>query len=333
MATKNMHMKSIHIILKWNDTDVFHISAPNTIIEHCKILNKYTDSDCFVWWGKVSSSGYLGIKIEDVDLINSQINSGIETLVFLYCPDTPVPSMHVGKLEEITIKNMAYDEHTPSYYRDLLNDYDIPYWFKISDITEVPLSNTLRDLEYMTGKVFDPVRVNFYPQKVYYKINQKIFLFPGLYKYLLEEKMVRCFKTGSTCARAHELEFNPKQVFVGCPFKPAYFNFYEYVIKPVCCESGYTTWIANEQFQNIDVMCKVCGGIQSSALAIIDITDWSANVLFELGLLYGLGKSVLIIKNSDTKMPVDLRGIEYVNYDMNNFNDAKKLIRKYLKEI
>ena len=70
---------------------------------------------------------------------------------------------------------------------------------------------------------------------------------------------------------------------------------------------------------------------ESSARAIIDITNWNANVLFELGLLYGLGKNVLLIKHDDGDAPVDLKGIEYVNYDMNNFDEAKKIIKSYME--
>ena len=323
--------RTIHIILKWNETEIFHTKAPDTILEHCHILNRFSEKDCYVWWGKISVSGYLGLDVTDVELINSQIEAGFETYIFLYCPDKAIPTMHVGRLEEISVDNKVNDMHTPSYYKDLITVYSIPFWFKLSDLTEVPFSNTLRDLEYLDGRTFDPVCVNFYPKKVYLKKTQKYFLTHNVYKHLLEGKMVRCFKTGGACVRTNELKYNPKQVFIGCPFKQAYFNLVEYVIKPVCNEFNYTTWIANEQFKNIDIMCKVCGGIQSSSMAIIDITNWNANVLFELGLLYGLGKSVLIIKNDNDEAPIDLRGIEYVQYDMNNFNAAKELIRKYLE--
>lgn len=328
-----MKKKTIHIILKWNEAAVFHSEAPDTILAHCQILKAFNKTDKYVWWGKVSVSGYLGLKKGDVESINLQIKEGIQTYIFLYCPDKPLATMHVGRLEEVTIEDKSRDIHTPSYYQDLIEKHPIPFWFKISDITELPISNILKNLEYEDGRIFDPVSVNFYPQKVFLKSKENYFLYSNLYEHILEGKMMRCFKTGGACTRVNEkeLKLNPNQVFIGCPFKKEYFNMVKYVIKPVCNELGYSTWIANEQFKNIDIMCKVCGGIQSSARAIIDITKWNANVLFELGLLYGLGKNVVLIKHDESDPPVDLQGIAYVDYDMNDFDDAKKIIKSYME--
>ena len=41
--------------------------------------------------------------------------------------------------------------------------------------------------------------------------------------------------------------------------------------------------------------------------------------------------NVLLIKHDDGDAPVDLKGIEYVNYDMNNFDEAKKIIKSYME--
>lgn len=324
-----MKKKAIHIILKWNEAAIFHSVAPDTILAHCQILKAFSKADKYVWWGKVSVSGYLGLKEDDLESINLQIKGKIPTYIFLYCPDKSFPTMHVGKLEEVSTEDKTFDIHTPSYYQDLKQKYSIPFWFKISDITELSLSSTLKKLEYENGRIFDPVSVNFYPQKIFLNSEENYFLYSNLYEHILEGKMMRCFKTGGACTR--DIEFNPKQVFIGCPFEPKYYNMVNYVIKPVCNKLGYSTWIANEQFKNIDIMCKVCGGIQSSARAIIDITNWNANVLFELGLLYGLGKNVLLIKHGEKDAPVDLKNIEYVNYDMNNFDEAKRIIESYMR--
>lgn len=54
--------KTIHIILKWNEAAIFHSEAPDTILAHCQILKIFSKTDKYVWWGKVSVSGYLGLK-------------------------------------------------------------------------------------------------------------------------------------------------------------------------------------------------------------------------------------------------------------------------------
>lgn len=324
--------KPIHVILKWNETSIFHEDAPDTILEHCKILNEchIQKKDMYVWWGKISVSGHLGMDYDDVNFINNQIKQGISTYLFLYCPDKIVPTMHVGNILEVSMENMCCSNQTPKYYKDLNKIYNIPFWFKLGDITKIPITDALKNLLYTNGQNFDPVCVNFYPQKVNLKQDINIFTKANLYQHLMEGIFMKCFKTGGVCTRSDKIKYNPNQIFIGCPFRKEYFNFINYVIKPVSSKLGYSTWIANESFKNIDIMCKVCGGIQSSAQAIIDITSWNSNVLFELGMLYGLGKNVLLIKHDDSDVPVDLKGIEYVEYDMNDFNGAKELLKKYL---
>jgi predicted nucleotide-binding protein len=51
-------------------------------------------------------------------------------------------------------------------------------------------------------------------------------------------------------------------------------------------------------------------------------------VLFELGLTYGLGKTAFIIEAREEDVPVDLRGIEYIEYD--DFGQLESTLIKYL---
>ena len=120
--------------------------------------------------------------------------------------------------------------------------------------------------------------------------------------------MYRCFKTGKECV-FDDIEEDDKSVFVGMPFRPEYENVYKYAIVPALDKLGLKSWKADEEPRAIDIMCKVCQGIQKSRYAITNISGWNPNVLFELGLIYGLGKTALIIKAKEEHVPVDLRGI------------------------
>lgn len=319
------------IILKWNEAVTFHSDAPETLIKHASILDKNTH-DKYVWWGKVSKTGYLGITKSDVPDINEYIrtHSGYMYL-FLYCPDSPSPTMHVGKMIEISTENQISSSHTPSYYQDIGKTYKVPFWFKLTDICKVPIDSTLKMLKSVNKEKFDPVSVNFYPQKVLFDIDPNYFLHDNMYINLLDGRKMRCFKTGGICSRESELIYHPNRVFIGCPFRDEFLNMVEYVVKPACIEKGYEPWIATEAFSNIDLMCKVCGAIQTSGKAIIDLTDWNANALFELGLLYGLGKKVFLLLQKNKTVPVDLNGLEYIIYDMYNFAASKETLLKYLQ--
>lgn len=125
-----------------------------------------------------------------------------------------------------------------------------------------------------------------------------------------------CFKIGSAyCPCATTVHQDSTQVFIAMPFKPDHENTYQYAILPSINEVGLKPWKANEIFSNIDLMIKVCQAIQTSLYGIVDITGWNPNVMFELGLLYGFGKKVVLLKHRKDEVPADLRGLEYVEYD------------------
>lgn len=127
------------------------------------------------------------------------------------------------------------------------------------------------------------------------------------------QMMPRCFKTDiSECPRVSRIV--PGQVFIGMPFRGHFEDVFEYGIKPALEEMGYSHWKADDHPHIIDLMCKVCEGIQKSEFAIVDLSEWNPNVFFELGLCYGLGRRLLIIKREDSEIPTDLKGMEYVPY-------------------
>lgn len=321
----------LHIILKWNEMPFFHTSAPDTIYEHAKILKQYFGArETYVWWGKVSVSGCLGNLDKFINVINQQI-SVTDTYLYLYCPDSPYPSMHVGKLEEVSVEDHLFSPHTPEYYRDVGKHYNIPYWFKLSDIVRIPLRETLCNLHKINGTQFDPVSVNYYPMVVYSSVVTNYFPNSSMFLSLIGGHEMKCFKTGHDCSCSNSIVYNPKQVFIGCPFQASILNMVTYVIKPVVQKMAMVPWIACDNKSNIDIMCKICQAIQSSGQAIIDITGWNANVLFELGLLYGNGKKVLLIKQKGENTPIDLSGIEYIEYDISDFSVLEYNLQSYFQ--
>jgi hypothetical protein len=300
-----------HLIVKWNPSGRFHHGAPDTIPLHCEILkkNKSNVEKRYVFWGKISKTGNIGITSDDVDKINDQIHKKIgETHLYLYCPDSATPSLHVANLTEIFTEDHRNDPHTPSYYKDI--QYPIPFWFKITDIRRIPFQTIYNLIIDDKGNNFDPVSSNFYPKVVFDDGEIVYFNNDSYYISEMEGYIMRCFKTGSDCAKGTSIAINSNQIFIGMPFKEEYKNVYDVVIKPALTELNLVPWIASEVFKNIDIMCKVCEGIQTSKVAIIDISGWNANVLFELGIVFGLSKEAIILKEMSQDVPVDLKGIE-----------------------
>jgi len=141
-------------------------------------------------------------------------------------------------------------------------------------------------------------------------IKEKIYEFV---KTLASELKPYCFKIGTGCSK--RVSVNPKQVFVGMPFRKRFEDVYKHGIAPILEKHKLKPWKADEEPSNIDILCKICEHLQESHYAIMNITDWNANVLFEVGLAYGLGKDVILIKDKESDVPVDLRGMEYRQYE------------------
>lgn len=133
-------------------------------------------------------------------------------------------------------------------------------------------------------------------------------------------KPLRCPLHGKDCDQ--EVEPNLKQVFVAMPYslkiRGLTINMdelYKDGIEKPLEEVDLEAFRADESPLTGSLYCNVCRKIQESAICIADITDWNPNVLFELGLMYGLGKTTIIVKRQGSDVPTDLKFVLYVEYD------------------
>lgn len=126
-------------------------------------------------------------------------------------------------------------------------------------------------------------------------------------------QMRRCLKTGVVgCPKNPTL--CKSQVFVGMPFSDKYEDIFNYGIKIAFEQNGYTVFRADFKMDTIDIMCKICYEMQHSSILLFNISESNPNVMLEVGLSYGLGKKILLIKDKDTKPISDIAGIEYLEY-------------------
>ena len=126
-------------------------------------------------------------------------------------------------------------------------------------------------------------------------------------------QMRRCFKIGCRGCPKNPPEKKSK-VFVAMPFSDDYKDSYEYAIKLVLDQAGIEHYKADGEISNKDVMCKICQELQSCGKMIANISGHNPNVMLELGLAYGLGKEVIIIKDKKSSAICDLGSIEYIEY-------------------
>jgi hypothetical protein len=122
-----------------------------------------------------------------------------------------------------------------------------------------------------------------------------------------------CFKTGARGCPLNPVEKKNK-VFVAMPFSDDYKDSYEYGVKLILEQKAIEYYKADNEISNKDIWCKVCKEIQSCGKVIANISGLNPNVMLELGLAYGLGKEVIVIKDKKTTAITDLGSIEYIEY-------------------
>jgi ActR/RegA family two-component response regulator len=139
----------------------------------------------------------------------------------------------------------------------------------------------------------------------------------------------KCFKTGGNCS--HTILEELGYIFVAMPYRESQNTLYMYGLKPLETRLKCEVERADEAKLNIDLMCKVCQLIQKARICIVDITGWSANVLFELGLMYGWGKDVILIKHAQDEVEkADLKGMEYEPYELDKLDALRGALAQML---
>jgi len=139
-------------------------------------------------------------------------------------------------------------------------------------------------------------------------------------------RIKRCFKYNFPGC-LYKIPVQQDLIFVGMPFSLN--DIYRYGIKPTIESFNLKCWRADEDLQTGDISCKICGTLQSCRFAIMDISGLNPNVCIELGLAYGYGKSVILIKHRDTQIPSNLAGLEFIEYT--DINSLKEKLSSYIK--
>lgn len=115
--------------------------------------------------------------------------------------------------------------------------------------------------------------------------------------------------------------------FVAMPIRPEYDDVLK-KIDSVLEKNGLKAWVAQREVRAGHILCKICEKIQTCENGIFEITEVRPNVMLELGLAYGLGKSIVLITKSASKVPSDLRGLEVIEY--RNLGELEKKLGQYI---
>jgi hypothetical protein len=176
--------ETVHAMVSWSPRTTFDPDAPRGIALWAEILEtfEHQDNERYCWWGKVSVGGDLGMTQGHVEFLNRQIqrereSGGKETHLYIFSADPKlgVPSLHVGLVVKVRGEDdlLRTDPHSPRFFERV--KHRIPFWFKVTDIRNIPPKRIDDLLIYPTGISFDPNRkipmpllLKEYPQKTFF---------------------------------------------------------------------------------------------------------------------------------------------------------------------
>lgn len=107
----------------------------------------------------------------------------------------------------------------------------------------------------------------------------------------------------------------PLDVFVLMSFKPELRPIYEDHILNVTKSLNLRAKRADDFFGSHHIMSDVWEAINSARVLIADCTGRNPNVFYEIGVAHTLGRTVILITQTNTDVPFDLQAIRYIQYE------------------
>lgn len=119
--------------------------------------------------------------------------------------------------------------------------------------------------------------------------------------------------------------------FVVMPFHSSFTFFFLYLQHYMDKEHQLDVIRGDTEFSTEGIIKKVRDQIGRADVIVGDITGSNANVFFELGIAYTLGKPIILLTQDPVEhMPTDLKYLELIPYDMGN---PRELLGKLDKAI
>ncbi len=107
---------------------------------------------------------------------------------------------------------------------------------------------------------------------------------------------------------------------------------YKQIIVPAVEEAGYEAYRVDENKICDSIIEKIFEAIQECPMAICDLSNRNANVLYELGLRQAYDKPVVLIQDEKTERIFDVAGISTVSYKSTRIYDDVIESRKEIAE-
>lgn len=121
--------------------------------------------------------------------------------------------------------------------------------------------------------------------------------------------------------------------FVVMPFsEPWSDTVFKELIEPSVTGAGLTCIRGDAIVRVGDLTQNIWGAIMHAGIVVADVSALNPNVFYELGLAHALGKDAVILRQAGSKIPADIGGAHYHEYDLRSLDDGKKWLRSELAQ-
>jgi len=118
--------------------------------------------------------------------------------------------------------------------------------------------------------------------------------------------------------------------FVIMPFGGYFDNYYSEIYKPAIEAVGLYAKRADDLSRPSTIVQDIWTYTKKARIVLADLTDRNPNVFYELGLAHALSKPAILITNSMTDVPFDLRALRVIEYDK-NFSNWGQLLKEKIE--
>jgi hypothetical protein len=116
--------------------------------------------------------------------------------------------------------------------------------------------------------------------------------------------------------------------FTIMPFGGWFDNYYETIYKPAIEAAGLIPCRADDLYRPGTIVNDIWTYTKESKIILADLTGKNPNVFYELGLAHALAKPAILIAETISDVPFDLRALRVIEYDKNIPNWGARLQEK-----
>src|SRR5262245_64866568 len=112
------------------------------------------------------------------------------------------------------------------------------------------------------------------------------------------------------------------KAFLAMPYRPG-LKWVRTAIATACRRLNIELVSVDEQVPAGDIISAIHNHVRTSDLGYVVLTGLNPNVIYEMGLLHQAAKPTIILVDSNTKLPFDVRSLMVLTYEGKGKDEAR----------